>query len=152
MEGTRAFAALNCRRDWRRRKLFAKSYSERRQSSQSQILSPNDRIWFQSQIRCAPRQRFESKLAFDARQRRAEAEVAGPAKCQMPIVRAPKVETIGIGKSFRVTIAGAHHRDHSLTFANLFATEFGVLRTDAGGVLAGTFVTQQLLDRRGNQG
>src|ERR1700674_5303418 len=151
MERTGARAALDGWLDWRRSELFIEGYAERRQPAQSQVLSPNDRAWFQSQIRSAPRERCKSKLPFDTGQRRAKAEVTGPTKCQMPIVRAPKIEPIRIGKSFGIAIAGAHHRDHGLALANLFAAEFRVLWTDASGVLARTFIAQQFFHRRRNQ-
>ena len=69
----------------------------------------------------------------------------------MPIVSPTKVEPIGIGKSFGIAIAGAHHRDHCLTLANQLAAEFRVLWTDARRVLARTFIAQQFFHRRGNQ-
>ena len=77
--------------------------------------------------------------------------MTGPAKREMAIVLPAKIESIGIGKSFRVTIAGAHHRDDCLAFANLFSSEFSVLRRNARRVLAWTFVTQQLLNRGRDQ-
>src|SRR5262249_39730433 len=118
---------------------------------QTEILSPNNRTRLQRKICSASRKRLKRELTFDAGERRTKAKMTCPAKRQVAIVGARKVEPIRIGKAFRITIAGAHHRDNCLAFANLLATEFGVLRTNASCVLTRTLVTQKLFDRRGNQ-
>src|SRR6267142_4731105 len=151
MERAGARAVLNRWLDWRRSQLLIESYAQRGQATQSEVLSPNDRTWFQSQIRRVTRQCGEGQLALNARQWRPKTKMTRPTKGQMPVVSAPKIEPIGIGKSFGIAIPGAHHRDDCLTFANLFAAELGVLWTDARGVLARTFIAQQFFHRRGNQ-
>src|SRR2546430_12002939 len=119
MKWTTALAALNLGDRHGRASTFVKGNLQSSEPTQAKIVTPGDRlVWRECQLRRAARNRFERQLAFNAGKRRAETKVTGPTKSQMPIVRARNVETIRIGKAFGIAIAGGHHRNHSLAFAN----------------------------------
>src|ERR1051326_24842 len=142
MIGTAALAALNwikgetCGFD------YIKSDRQRRQPAKAKIVTPGDLARFEGQVRQAAGQGCENQLAFDPRQSSAETEVTGPTERQVSIVSPAQVQTIRIGKSFGVAIAGAHYRDHRLAFANPPAAQLKIFRTNSRGVLAGTLVAQ----------
>src|SRR6185295_4970300 len=115
---------------------------QRCQSTQTEIVAPDNRAGPELHIRRAAHERCKGELPFDARQRSAEAKVAGPTKSEMTIVGARQIEPVRIAKTFRVTIAGGHDGNNRLTLANQFAAELCVFPANAGGVLTRTFVAQ----------
>ena len=60
---------------------------------------------------------LKSNLAFHPRERRAKAEVTGPTKSKVPIVRASEIEAIRIGKPSGIAVGGGHDRDYRLALA-----------------------------------
>jgi hypothetical protein len=90
-------------------------------------------------------------LSFHARKGSAKAEMRAPSEGEMAIVLAREVETVRIGKAFRVAIACAHDGDDSLTFADLFATECEIEGGESSCVLAGAFVAKQFFHSASNQ-
>ena len=112
-------ASLNLGHERRRGFHFIESYLQRGETAQAKIFTPDN--WLvrdDGHVPGAACECFKCQLALDARQGRTETEVAGPAESQMTIVCASDVETIRIGKPFRIAIAGRHDRDHRLAFAN----------------------------------
>src|SRR5205807_1403483 len=152
MKRATVLGLIGGRSNYVRRHYLIESYVKRGQTSQTKVFSPNYFvIGFECEIRRAAGDCLESELPFDTRERRSETKMAGPAKRQMPVVHARKVEPIGIGKPFRVAIARGHHRDHSLAFADQFAADFCILMTNSRCVLTRTFMSQQLFDGRWNE-
>jgi hypothetical protein len=98
---------------------FVAGNVQRCKTSQPEIFAPDKWcVRLQSQILGSSRQRFKCQLPFDSRQRGPETKVAGPAKRQVPVVRARDVEAIRIGEPIRIAIAGGHDRNYRLTFAD----------------------------------
>ena len=119
MKWATRFAALDLGHERRNGFRFLESYVQRGETAQAKIFSPDNRLrGVESQVRRAARESFESQLAFDSRERGPETEVTGPAKSQVTIICARQVQGVRIGKSFGVTIAGRHHRNYRLSFAN----------------------------------
>jgi hypothetical protein len=65
-------------------------------------------------------------LALDAGERSAKAEVSRPTECEMPVVRASKVQPIRIREPLRIAIRRAHDRNDCIPFADLTAPEFKI--------------------------
>jgi len=84
------------------------------------------------------------QLAFHACQWRAEAEVGSPPEGDVAVVSPADVEPVRVGKTGRVTISRAHHRNDRLAPADGFAAELQIIWGHAGGVLAGALVAQKL--------
>ena len=122
------------------------------QAAQAEVFAPDQRLAGQLKIGEPVQQRFEGDMSFEAGQGCAEAEMGGPAEGEMAIVGAIEIEAVGIGKSLGIAIAGGHHGDHRLPLANLLAAEHHVIGGQPGGVLAGAFVAEQLLDGGGHDG
>ena len=123
-----------------------------RKAAQTKIVAPNNlSAGRQPQIRSAAGERFEDKLSFNAGQRGAETEVTGPTKGEMTIIEARQVELIGIDESFGIAVARGHDRNNRLAFADELPAHLSILRANPRGLLAGTFITQQLFDSRGNE-
>ena len=73
--------------------------------AQAEIGPPGELpIGVEMKARQASRQGLEHELTLDARERRAEAEVGGPRKGDVAIVRSSQVETIRVGEALRVTV------------------------------------------------
>src|SRR6185295_9634179 len=105
-------AIFDLRRDVRGGTNFVKGHVQRSHAAQAEVLSPDDRpICCEREICGSTRERFKGKLAFDARQRRAKAEVTGPAKGEMPVIGSRQVQGVGIVESFRIAVAGSHDGD-----------------------------------------
>jgi len=98
-----------------------------------------------------PQQRREGDLALDPGQRRSEAEVRGPAEGEVTVVGPAEIEAVGVGKASGIAVGGPHHGDDGLAAADELVAEDDVLGRQASGVLAGTLVAQQLLDRGRDQ-
>jgi sarcosine oxidase gamma subunit len=119
MKGAAGCASLNLGHERRRGFHFIESYVQRSETTQAKVFTPDNRLVLdEGHVRSAAGECFEDQLALDARQGRTETEVTGPAESQMTIFCASDVETIRIGKPFRIAIAGCHDRDYSLAFAN----------------------------------
>src|SRR3954462_4761701 len=105
MKWTATFATEKLRCNGRGHR-FVKCNVEGRQSAQAEIVTPNNlRVGLKGKIFRATGQRFESELAFDARERGPETEVTGPTEREMPVLRAPKVQPIRIFEAFRIAVA-----------------------------------------------
>ena len=97
--------------------------------------------------RQASRQGFEHELSLDARERRAEAEVAGPAEREVAIVRSARSRRSGSGKRSGSRLAAPMTAMTAWRFWICLAAELGVLEGQARGVLARALVAKELLDR-----
>src|ERR1041385_5411026 len=147
MKWATTFAVEKLWGDRRCRHDFVESDVQSRQAAQAKIVTPNNLcVRRQGQIGRAASERLKGKLAFDARQGGAKTKVTGPAKREMRIIGASQIERVRICESLGIAIARSHDRNHRLPFPDELAADYRVFRTNAGGLLARTLVTQQLFD------
>src|SRR5258707_1524098 len=116
------------------------------QPSQSEIRSPNEWRRLEGPIGEPAQHQLEGSLPFDARERRAEAEVSRPTEGEMPVVAASDVQPIRIRKPLRISICRGHYGNYGLALTNSLSTKDRAFRSQPRGMLAGAFIAQQLLD------
>src|SRR5258708_6280562 len=109
-----------------RRSRLSKGHRQRGQSPKPEIISPDQRTRLQREIDHPAHDCFKDQLSFNPCQRRSKTKVAGPAKGEVPIIRAAQIERIRIRKSLRVAIGGAHDCNHRLALPNHLSAKFAL--------------------------
>src|SRR5436309_1370390 len=122
------------------------------QAAESKVRPPDEGRGLESEVGHAAQHRPEGDLPLDPRERRAEAEVSGPAEGEVTVVLAGNVETIGVGEALGIAVGRAHHRNDYLARADLAPAHLHIGGGEAARVLARTLVPEKLLDRGRDEG
>src|SRR5690348_7257793 len=122
------------------------------QSSQAEIVPPDQVPGLERQIGQPSQDGFKGDLALEPRQRSAEAKMRGPSERYVAVVLARDVQAVRIGETLRIAVGSAHYRNHRLALPDLSSAHFEICTGQPRGMLARALVAQEFFHRGRDQG